>query len=82
VGWRELKGDALNDSGLLDFLAMAAIISPWTVGRYANPAGAASAGLIFHLWYFPVSVGTTCMVRRPIKFRDCQVKNQVKLLGS
>jgi hypothetical protein len=41
ANWRELKGDALNDPGLLSILAMADIISPWTVGRYANPAGAA-----------------------------------------
>jgi hypothetical protein len=41
ANWRELKGDALNDPGLLGILAMADIISPWTVGRYANPAGAA-----------------------------------------
>jgi hypothetical protein len=42
ANWRELKGDALNDPGLLSILAMADIISPWTVGRYANPAGAAT----------------------------------------
>jgi hypothetical protein len=41
ANWRELKGDALNDPELLSILAMADIISPWTVGRYANPAGAA-----------------------------------------
>jgi hypothetical protein len=39
--WRELKGDAVSDPALLDILAMADIISPWTVGRYSNPAGAA-----------------------------------------
>jgi hypothetical protein len=42
ANWRELKGDALNDPELLSILAMADIISPWTVGRYANPAGAAT----------------------------------------
>ena len=39
--WRELNGDAVSDPMLLDIAAMADIISPWTVGRYANPAGAA-----------------------------------------
>ena len=41
TNWRELKGDAVSDPELLEMLAMADIISPWTVGRYANPAGAA-----------------------------------------
>jgi len=39
--WRELKIDAVSDPALLDVLAMADIISPWTVGRYSSPAGAA-----------------------------------------
>jgi hypothetical protein len=39
--WRELNGDAVNDPALLDVLAMADIISPWTVGRYSNPDGSA-----------------------------------------
>jgi hypothetical protein len=37
--WRELNGDAVNDPALVDVLAMADIISPWTVGRYSNPDG-------------------------------------------
>jgi hypothetical protein len=37
--WRELNGDAVNDPALLEILAMADIISPWTVGRYSNPEG-------------------------------------------
>jgi hypothetical protein len=41
TNWRELKGDAVSDPALLDILAMADIISPWTVGRYLSPAGAA-----------------------------------------
>lgn len=41
ANWRELKGDAVNDPLLLDIAAMADIISPWTVGRYSDPAGAA-----------------------------------------
>jgi hypothetical protein len=39
--WRELKGDAVNDPMLLEIAAMADIISPWTVGRYSDPVGAA-----------------------------------------
>ncbi len=41
ANWRELKGDAVSDPALLDVLAKADIISPWTVGRYSNPDGAA-----------------------------------------
>ena len=41
ANWRELQGDAVNDPALLDIVAMADIISPWTVGRYVDPAGAA-----------------------------------------
>ena len=37
TNWRELKGDAVNDPALLDIIAMADIVSPWTVGRYSNP---------------------------------------------
>ena len=38
--WRELSDDAVNDPKLLDVIKMADIVSPWTVGRYTNPAGA------------------------------------------
>ena len=41
TNWRELKGDAVNDPALLDIIAQADIVSPWTVGRYSNAAGAA-----------------------------------------
>jgi len=41
TNWRELKSDAVSDPALLDLLAMADILSPWTVGRYTNPTGAA-----------------------------------------
>jgi hypothetical protein len=41
TNWRELKGDAISDPALLELLAMADIISPWTVGRYTNPSGVA-----------------------------------------
>jgi hypothetical protein len=44
ANWRELKGDAVNDPALLDIAAMADIISPWTVGRYSDPVGAARYG--------------------------------------
>jgi hypothetical protein len=40
--WRDLKDDAVNDPKLLEVLAMADVISPWTVGRYVNPQGAAN----------------------------------------
>jgi hypothetical protein len=39
--WRELKHDAVSDPLLLEVLAMADVISPWTVGRYTNPEEAA-----------------------------------------
>jgi hypothetical protein len=38
--WRTLSGDAVRDPRLLEIAAMADVISPWTVGRYVNPAGA------------------------------------------
>jgi hypothetical protein len=38
--WHELKRDAISDPKLLDVISEADIISPWTVGRYTNPAGA------------------------------------------
>ena len=41
ANWRALKGDAVSDPELLNILTMADIISPWTVGRYANLTDAA-----------------------------------------
>jgi hypothetical protein len=38
--WRELADDAVSDPELLKVIALADIVSPWTVGRYADPAGA------------------------------------------
>lgn len=38
--WRELNSDAVSDPRLLEVLKLADIISPWTVGRYTNPAEA------------------------------------------
>ncbi len=34
--WRELTADAVSDPKLLDVIAEADIVSPWTVGRYVN----------------------------------------------
>ena len=41
ANWRELRGDAVSDPALLEIIAMADIVSPWTVGRYSDPPGAA-----------------------------------------
>ncbi len=41
TNWRELTGDAVSDPALLEIIAMADVVSPWTVGRYGNPDGAA-----------------------------------------
>jgi hypothetical protein len=41
ASWRELKNDAVNDPELLKIIGMADIVSPWTVGRYANVPDAA-----------------------------------------
>ena len=38
--WRELKGDAVSDPELLEIIRLADIVSPWTVGRYADLGGA------------------------------------------
>jgi len=35
--WRELKNDSLPDPVLLEIIALADIVSPWTVGRYRSP---------------------------------------------
>jgi hypothetical protein len=40
--WRTLNHDATSDPQLYEVLSSADIISPWAVGRYANPADAAS----------------------------------------
>jgi hypothetical protein len=34
--WRNLNMDAMSDPKLLEVIAMADIVSPWTVGRYKN----------------------------------------------
>ncbi|MDB6111134.1 MAG: hypothetical protein JWR69_2884, partial [Pedosphaera sp.] len=43
--WRESGNDAVSDPMLLEVLGLADIISPWTVGRYTNPAAAAKYGV-------------------------------------
>jgi hypothetical protein len=35
--WRELKNDSLTDPAMHEVLALADILSPWTVGRYGSP---------------------------------------------
>ncbi len=40
--WRTLNRDAITDPALLTLLADADVLSPWMVGRYNSPAGAAS----------------------------------------
>ncbi|HTB85148.1 MAG TPA: glycoside hydrolase family 71/99-like protein [Candidatus Sulfotelmatobacter sp.] len=37
--WRELKGDAVADTNLLEIIKLADVVSPWTVGRYSNLPG-------------------------------------------
>lgn len=41
TGWRTLDADAVKDPALHDVLLRADVISPWTVGRYDSPDGAA-----------------------------------------
>ena len=39
--WREQKNDAVADPALHEVIALADIVSPWTVGRYNSPENAA-----------------------------------------
>ena len=41
TGWRELKHDAAPDPALHELIALADVVSPWSVGRYHTPAQAA-----------------------------------------
>lgn len=41
TGWRTLDRDSLRDPALHDVIKLADVVSPWTVGRYRNPAEAA-----------------------------------------
>ena len=40
TAWRTLQRDAVADRKLHEIIALADIVSPWTVGRYDSPAGA------------------------------------------
>ncbi len=40
--WRESGSDAVTDPKLQEVIALADVVSPWTVGRYIDPAGAAA----------------------------------------
>ncbi len=42
TGWRTLNRDAVPDPVLQDIIAIADVVSPWTVGRYGTPAQAAA----------------------------------------
>lgn len=42
--WREQKNDALKDAQLHEVIRLADVVSPWTVGRYRDPAEAARHG--------------------------------------
>jgi len=44
TGFRELDRDAVKNPALHDVLKLADVISPWTVGRYRNPAEAKRHG--------------------------------------
>jgi hypothetical protein len=44
TGWRTLDADAVKDPALHEVLLKADVISPWTVGRYDSPDGAARHG--------------------------------------
>ena len=39
--WRELKRDCVNDKTMHELILKADIVSPWTIGRYVTPQGAA-----------------------------------------
>lgn len=44
TGWRTGDRDAIKDADLRDVLALADILSPWTIGRYRTPESAAKHG--------------------------------------
>lgn len=41
TGWRELKRDATSEAALHELIALADVVSPWSVGRYHTPEQAA-----------------------------------------
>lgn len=42
--WRELNRDSVKDPALQEVIKLADVVSPWTVGRYRNPAEARAHG--------------------------------------
>lgn len=44
TGWRELNRDCVHDPVLHEILRLADVVSPWSVGRYSNPAEAKYLG--------------------------------------
>jgi hypothetical protein len=44
TGWRSQDRDAVKDPALHELLALADVLSPWTVGRYRNPSEAKRHG--------------------------------------
>lgn len=44
TGWRALDRDSVRDEALYEVIALADVVSPWTVGRYRNPSEAARHG--------------------------------------
>lgn len=44
TGWRNQDRDAVKDTALHELLALADVLSPWTVGRYRIPADAKRLG--------------------------------------
>ncbi len=42
--WRQLERDATRDGALHEIIAMADIVSPWTVGRFGTPEDATNHG--------------------------------------
>jgi hypothetical protein len=43
-GWRTLTRDSIADPMLLELIALADVISPWTPGRYSTPEAATAQG--------------------------------------
>jgi hypothetical protein len=44
TGWRSQDRDSVKDPALLEVIALADVLSPWTVGRYRTPADAKRHG--------------------------------------
>ncbi len=45
-GWRTLTRDSIADPALLELIALADVISPWTPGRYRTPEAATAQGAL------------------------------------